>query len=37
MLGEKRLVLCEVLVFGGREERGNGVGVEGMEGVGVYL
>jgi hypothetical protein len=37
MLGEKRLVLCEVLVFGGGEEGGNSVDVESVEGVGVYL
>jgi hypothetical protein len=37
VLGEERLVLCEVLVFGGGEEGRNGMGVEGVEGVGVYL
>ena len=37
MLREKRLMLCEVLVFRSREEGGNGVGVEGVKGVDIYL
>ena len=37
MLGEKRLVLCEVLVLRSRKQGGNDVGVEGVKGVDVYL
>jgi hypothetical protein len=37
VLGEERLVLCEVLVFGGGEEGRNGMGVEGVEGMDTFF